>query len=86
MRVTPIRDDSGENGGLAITDTNAHTGNWNRLTVLTDAVIATVTGNTSGLNGATVKAGTSIDGVFTAVTMTSGTVYMRNRQHQATGP
>ena len=67
---------SGEYGGLYIGDTNAHAGNWMSYLALTDTVLASATAcNVTGLpaSGATIKAGVLVSGVFTSITLTSGT-------------
>lgn len=60
-----------------ISDTAAHTGRFHELYALADAVIASAvienqTGNT--FTAVPLKAGDSIKGVFTSVTLTSGTI------------
>lgn len=66
-------------------DTDAHTGNWFGFYVVADVVIASITDTVdTGVTASTVtttstiEAGTYIPaaGIFTAITLTSGTVVM----------
>ena len=70
-----IKSSSGaSNGGTVYSDTSAHTGTWFRVDALADAVFTTLTGNVSGIGSTTLKAGQSLYGSFTAITLASGTV------------
>jgi hypothetical protein len=64
-------------GAEFIDDTVAHTGRFGKVVALEDSVIASMTvqdwtGNT--LSAIPFKASTEIEGVFTSITLTSGTV------------
>jgi hypothetical protein len=64
-------------GAEYISDTAAHTGRFGEVYALEDSVIATLvaqdwTGNAT--TAVPLKAGDEIKGVFTSVTLTSGTV------------
>jgi len=64
-------------GAEFIDDTAAHTGRFGKIVALEDSVIATlVTKNWTGnaLSAIPFKASTEIEGVFTSITLTSGTV------------
>ena len=67
---------SGFKGGIIITDTNAHTGRFAKITYLTDSTVTLVSTNvtkngSSTVSGIALKAGTEIEGIFTSVTQTS---------------
>jgi hypothetical protein len=69
----------GEGGSTNIDDTNARTGRWDVIDVITAATFTTLTEQTSQAEaGGTVKtgkawpAGTKLYGIFTAITLTSG--------------
>ena len=77
--------DRGQKGGVLLDDTSAITGTFRKILVLTDTVFTTLTSeythnDTSTLAVAadwgTLYAGTELDGVFTAVTLTSGSVLL----------
>jgi len=60
-----------------ITDTNAHTGRFKKLYALADAVISTATVQNASGNAFTsvpLGKGDEIEGVFTSVTLASGTI------------
>jgi len=64
-------------GAEYISDTNAHTGRFGEIVALEDSVIASLvaqdwTGN--ALTAIPLKATGEIEGVFTSITLTSGTV------------
>jgi hypothetical protein len=67
---------AGQKGGVLITDTNAHTGNFMAIAALdVDAVISAMTlasGWTGSMVGQIIPAGTSIVIGFTSVTLSSG--------------
>ena len=81
MNVGANRQLSGEYGGLYIADTSANTGNWQEIYAVTNTVIASSTSNITGLSGVTLVANQSIRGVFTAFTLTSGSVVAYNRKY-----
>lgn len=64
----------GEHGGLYINDTSAHGGDFCQITALTATVVNTSTSNISGLTSFSLSAGQSIVGVFSSITLTSGSV------------
>ena len=63
-------------------DTDAHTGQWKNFVTGSEVVVASITDNggtpTVGITGGTIPAGMFISsaGVFTSITLTSGTVVM----------
>lgn len=70
---------SGVNGATLYTDTNAHTGTWNAIQVVSDATFTTFTGTgMSGFTSNVIPAGTVIYGPCTALTMSSGKVIAYN--------
>ena len=67
---------SGFKGGIIITDTNAHTGRFAKITCLTDSTVTLVSPNvtkngSSTVSGIDLKASTEIEGIFTSITQTS---------------
>ena len=67
---------SGFKGGIIITDTNAHTGRFAKITCLTDSTVTLVSPNvtkngSSTVSGIALKASTEIEGIFTSITQTS---------------
>lgn len=75
----------GQNGGMLITDTAAHTGKWRTMIVLTNASFTTFTSNYTknsattlavAADWGTLAAGTMMSGKFTAVTLAGGSVLM----------
>lgn len=82
MRNSSVQQ-SGEYGGRYESGTTARTGDWTEIQMLTDTVFSAVTCNiTSFPTGVTITAGTRVNGVFTAFTLTSGSVIAYNRKHQ----
>ncbi len=81
MANSNIRNLKGENGGIYITDTNAHTGDFDAITALEVAVIATlVSDNISGtLTSVPLPAGVTIYGRFSSIDLASGKVIAYNR-------
>ncbi len=74
-----IKSNSGaSNGGTVYSDTSVNTGTWFRIDALSDAVFTTLTGNVSGMGSTTLKAGQSLYGSFTAITLASGAVVAYN--------
>lgn len=62
-----------EKGGLYITDTGAHTGDFDSVKAQTDSVLALVSSNIGGtISAVPVAAGDTIFGKFTSVTFSSG--------------
>ncbi len=64
-------------GAEFIDDTAAHAGRFGKIVALEDSVIASLTamdytGNT--LSAIPINAGSEMEGVFTSITLTSGTV------------
>lgn len=73
---------SGEYGGTYFSDTSAHTGNWSRLQCLTACTFSAITGNIASFPTAVaIAAGTVIQGRFTALTLTSGTLIAYNDRY-----
>jgi hypothetical protein len=72
-------------GGQVITGTSAVTGNFVSIDVMTDAKFNVLTGNITGAANTTeaaaalIKAGTTLDGNFTAITLHSGSVVAYNK-------
>lgn len=64
--------DRGQYGGLYINDTDAHTGNFGKIQVTSNCSITTV-GNIT-LTAATLPVGSIIYGIFTSITLGSGSV------------
>ncbi len=82
MRNSSVQQ-SGEYGGLYVSGTGANSGNWIEIQVITDTIFSAVTSNITSLPTAvTFSAGTRINGVFSAFTLTSGSVIAYNRKHQ----
>ena len=67
-------------GANSIANTDAVTGNFVSIDVMTDSKFHTLAGNLTGAANATeasahtIKAGTTIDGLFTEIKLHSGTV------------
>jgi len=84
MRNSTVQQ-SGEYGGVYYNDTSAHThagSGWNVIQMVTDTVFSTVSSNiTSFPTGVTFSAGSFVYGVFTSVTLTSGSVILYNRKY-----
>lgn len=72
--ATPVVGLGGEAGGIFVTGAATRNGEFKAIQVLEDASFSTVVGNIEGLSGASVSAGQIIHGLFTSVTITSGTV------------
>lgn len=85
MRNSTVQQ-SGEYGGVYYADTSAHThtkGGWNVIQMVTDTVFSSVTSNiTSFPTAVTFAAGSYVYGVFTAFTLTSGSVIAYNRKYE----
>jgi hypothetical protein len=69
-----VRTTNRQNGSIVIANTNAVTGEFVAIDVLEATEFDTVVGNCTGLDGETVPAGMTIDGLFTSIQLTSGTV------------
>ena len=81
---------NGLSGGIYIADTNAYTGDWLAIQILADAKFAILTTNisddpssvlaaeASALFSATIPAGTTLFGKFTAITLHSGRIIAYN--------
>lgn len=66
---------SGQFGSQLITDTTAVTGSFKAISVVSDCVFTTLTGNMTGtITGVTFPAGFTLYGEFTAITLASGSV------------
>lgn len=69
---------TGAKGGLIITDTNLHEGDWYKVSAAeASTVIATLAGNIAG-TAITLDVGAEIVGRFTGITLTSGSVIAYN--------
>jgi hypothetical protein len=68
----------GAQGSTFVNGTSAQTGQWKAIQVVSNAVFSSLTGNVSGLTGATIPAGTTIYGIITAFTLSSGSVLAYN--------
>ncbi len=81
MGNSNIRNLKGELGGIYITDTNAHTGDFDAITALETAVIAElISSNITGtLTSVPLPAGVTIYGRFSSVDLASGKVIAYNR-------
>lgn len=79
MSPTKIKNLKGEKGGIYITDTSAHVGDFDSIQALEatvcDLVSATITGT---LTSVPIPAGSIIFGKFTSVTLASGKVIAYN--------
>jgi len=73
----------GQNGFNVVTNTAAHTGDFSAITILTDTVFASITGNniqlhgtssTDALDSITIPAGVTIFGKISALQLASGSV------------
>lgn len=78
MNVNVSKNSGASNGGTVYSDTSAHTGTWFRIDALADTVFTSLTGNVSGIGSTTLKAGQSLYGSFTALTLASGAVVTYN--------
>jgi len=67
-------------GATVITDTNAVSGDFDSIDIMTDAKFHTLTGNITGaantteLSAPTIKAGVTLNGRFSAIKLHSGTI------------
>lgn len=82
MNVGSNRQLAGEHGGRKITSaTGTVTGNFMEIHALSTTALASCTSNITGLgSGDTIQAGDSINGVFTSLSVTSGTLIVYNRK------
>ena len=80
-----IRTTNRQNGGQLITGTGSATGEFNSIDIIADAKFNVLTGNVSAVANAasasapTIPAGRTIEGLFTVVTLHSGTVIAYNK-------
>lgn len=83
MNIGSTRQVSGEYGGRYIDSASGTvTGNWQTLKALSTVVLGAVTSNITSLpTGVTLQAGTDLQGVFTSVAVTSGTLVAYNRKY-----
>ncbi len=81
MANANIRNLKGEKGGIYITDTTAHTGDFDAITALETAVIAElISDNITGtLTSVPLPAGATIYGRFSSIDLASGKVIAYNR-------
>jgi hypothetical protein len=82
MNVGSNRQIAGEHGGRYIdAAAGTVTGNWFELQAVPTTILGAITGNIVNLPaGITLQAGTSINGVFTSVAVSSGAVIAYNRK------
>jgi len=75
-----VRTTNRTSGAVSIADTTQVNADFVSIDVMTDTKFHTLTGNLSGAANATeasahvIKAGTTLDGIFTAIKLHSGTV------------
>jgi hypothetical protein len=75
-----VRTTNRTSGSVSIADTTQVNADFVSIDVMTDAKFHTLTGNLSGAANATegsahtIKAGTTLDGIFSAIKLHSGTV------------
>lgn len=73
----PVDVQNGRNGGRRIADTTQFKGQtFEAIYCEADTVISSLTGNFTGATSVTLPAGTCIFGLFTQITLTSGTVHI----------
>lgn len=70
---------TGENGSELIANTTLRTGSYLSIAVITDTVFETLTGNHEGWSGQTYPAGVVLNGVFSAIKLTSGKIIAYRR-------
>jgi hypothetical protein len=75
-----VRTTNRQSGAVSIANTDTVSGEFVSIDVMTDAKFHTLTGNLTGAANATegsahtIKAGTTLDGFFSAIKLHSGTV------------
>jgi hypothetical protein len=80
MGFPNVRTTNRQSGSVSIAGTDLTTADFVSIDVMTDAKFHTLTGNLTGAANATeatahtIKAGTTIDGFFSAIKLHSGTV------------
>lgn len=79
---TSVKNLKGELGGTYITDTAAHTGQFDAIQALEAAVATIVSPTMSGLASVPIPAGVIIYGNFTSVTLASGKVIAYNSERR----
>jgi len=74
------QDDYGNAGGLVIADTDSHSGDWHKITSLSDSTAFTTltSSNISGTPSVLTK-GVSIYGQFSVIDLSAGEVIAYNR-------
>ena len=80
-RITELLEgEFGKHGGLVINDTDAHTGAWSKVEIITAAAFTTltITGFTGSVAGITFPALEEIKGDITAITLSSGSCIAYN--------
>lgn len=82
MNVGANRQLAGENGGRYITASNGTvTGNWMEIHAVSTTILGSCTSNITDLGGGvTIQAGDSINGVFTSISISSGSLVLYNRK------
>lgn len=68
----------GAQGSTYVNNTSAQSGSFKAITIVSNAVFSSITGNVSGITEATIPAGTTIYGVIKSFTLTSGSVIAYN--------
>jgi hypothetical protein len=79
MNIRAVRQLSGENGGIKLA-TGVNNGNWMQIYALTASSFSGSVSNIVGLTNFDLVAGQSLPGVFTQVTLTTGTAIGYNRR------
>ena len=78
--LTNVGNLKGEKGGIYISDTSAHAGEFDSIQGLTAAVAALVSSNITGtLTAVSIPAGSIIFGNFSSITLASGSVMAYNK-------
>jgi hypothetical protein len=76
--ATLLSEQTGKTGGKYIATTSELTPDSDHefyaIQVIADIVITAITGNVTGLNGATITAGQVVYGRFTSITLASGSI------------
>jgi hypothetical protein len=77
-RITNLK---GDRGGIYITDTSAHTGDFDAITALEATVVAELVSNTitGTLTSVPIPSGATIYGRFSSIDLASGKVFAYNR-------
>ena len=80
MANSHVTNNKGQSGGIYITDTAAHTGDFDAITAVAAAVAALVSSTITGtLSAVDIPAGVTIFGRFSSITLASGKVIAYTR-------